>query len=98
MAYTHCVSVCLVPKDPNQAVKRSHHHTQTLEEITHKFKGNTVFSKLDACHGYWSVVLDEESSYLTFSTAHLGDSDLPIFLLDCVLAKMFSNRIWTLFL
>ena len=24
-----------------------------------------MFSKLDACHGYWSVVLDEESSYLT---------------------------------
>ena len=29
------------------------------------FKGSTVFSKLDSRHGYWSVVLDEESSYLT---------------------------------
>ena len=57
--------VCLDPEDLNQAVKRSHHHTPTLKEITHKFKGRTVFSKLDACHGYWSVVLDEESSYLT---------------------------------
>ena len=57
--------VCLDPKDLNQAVKRSHHHTPTLEEITHKFKGSTIFSKLDARHGYWSVVLDEESSYLT---------------------------------
>ena len=61
--------VCLDSKDLNQTVERSHHHTPTLEEITHKFKGSTAFSKLDACHGYWSVVLDEESSYLiTFNS------------------------------
>ena len=57
--------VCLNPKDLNKAVKRSHHHTPTLEEIIYKFKGSSVFSKLDACHGYWSVVLDEDSSYFT---------------------------------
>ena len=64
--------VCLDPKDLNQTVKRSHHHTPTLEEITHKFKGKTVFSKLDARHGYWSVVLDGESSYLTTFNSSLG--------------------------
>ena len=42
------------------------------EEITHKFKGNTVFSKLDARHGYWSVVLDEESPYLTTFNSPFG--------------------------
>ena len=35
--------ICLDLKDLNRAVKRSHHHTPTLEEITHKFKGSTVF-------------------------------------------------------
>ena len=38
--------ICLDPKDLNRAVKRSHHHTPTLEEITHKFKGSTVFQSL----------------------------------------------------
>ena len=48
--------ICLDPNVVNRAVKRSHHHTLTLEEITHKFKGRTVFSKLDARHGCWSPV------------------------------------------
>ena len=39
--------------------RRSHHHTPTLEEITHKFQESTVFSKLDTRDGYWSVVLRE---------------------------------------
>ena len=54
--------LCLDPKDLSRAVKRSRHHTVTLEEITHKFKVSTLFSKLDARHRYWSVVLDEEFS------------------------------------
>ena len=37
----------------------------TLEEITHKFTGATVFSTLDAKSGYWSVKLNDESSLLT---------------------------------
>ena len=64
--------VCLDPKDFNRAVKRSHHHTPTLDEITHQFKGSSVFSKLDARHGYWSVVLDEESCYLTTFNSPFG--------------------------
>jgi len=52
-------------------VKKRHHHTPTLEEITHKFKESTVFSKPDARDGYWFVVPDEESSYLPPLTAHL---------------------------
>ena len=61
--------ICLDPKDLNRATKRTYHKTPTLEEITHKFSGAKVFSKLDARHGYWSIVLDEESSlYTTFNT------------------------------
>ena len=76
--------MCLDPKDLNRAVKRSHHHTPTLDEMTHKLKGSTVFSKLDARRGYWSVILDEESSYLQLSTALSAGLDLLIFVLDCV--------------
>ena len=40
----------------------------TIEEITTRVAGATVFSKLDANHGYWQVPLDEESQLLTFNT------------------------------
>ena len=64
--------VCLDPKDLNKAIKRCHHKTPTLEEITHKFAGSRYFSKLDAKNGYWSVVLDEESSRLTTFNSPFG--------------------------
>ena len=57
--------ICLDPKDLNRAIKRCHHKTPTLEEITHKFTGATHFSTLDAKNGYWSVTLYSESSLLT---------------------------------
>lgn len=64
--------ICLDPKDLNRATKRTHHKTPTLEEITHKMSGAKVFTKLDARHGYWSVVLDEESSFMTTFNSPLG--------------------------
>ena len=85
--------VCLDPKDLNRAVKRSHHHTPTLDEITHQFKGSSVFSKLDARHGYWSVVLDEESSYLTTFNSPFGRfrfTRLPFGL--CVSQDIFQQK------
>ena len=57
--------LCLDPKDLNEAIKRDHYPTPTLEEITPKLAGAKLFSKLDARNGYWNVKLDEESSYLT---------------------------------
>ena len=44
--------ICLDPKDLNRYIKHDHHHTPTLEEITHKLSGNTVFSKMDAKHSF----------------------------------------------
>ena len=64
--------ICLDPKDLNNSIRRGHHHTPTLEEITHKLSGATVFSKMDAKHGYWSVTLHEESQLLTTFHSPLG--------------------------
>ena len=64
--------ICLDPKDLNRAIKRPHYHTRTLEEITHKLAEATVFSKLDARHGYWSVSLDQESSMKTTFNSLFG--------------------------
>ena len=41
----------------------------TLEDVTAKLTNATCFSILDITHAYWSIKLDENSSYLTtFST------------------------------
>ncbi|KAK7087114.1 hypothetical protein V1264_021204 [Littorina saxatilis] len=46
------IRICLDPKDLNKSIKRTHHKTPTLEEITNRFSGAKLFSKLDARHGY----------------------------------------------
>jgi len=46
--------------------------TPTLEEILPKLSGANIFSIVDAKCGYWNVVLDEESSYLTTFNSPLG--------------------------
>ena len=63
------IRVCLDPKALNQNIRRPHYPMPTLDEVTSKLAGAKYFSLLDITHAYWSVKLDEESSYLTtFST------------------------------
>ena len=66
------IRICLDPKDLNRAIKRPHYTTRTLDEIKHHLDGATVFSKLDARSGYWSVHLDEPSSFLTTFNSPFG--------------------------
>ena len=56
---------CLDLHDRNRAIHHDHHKRPTVEEVAHKFTSSHYFSKLIAHHGYWSIVLDEESSLLT---------------------------------
>ena len=57
--------LCLDPHDLNRAICCDYHKMPTVEEVTHKFANSHYFTKLNAHHGYWSIVLDEESSLLT---------------------------------
>jgi len=59
------LKICLDPKDLNKAISREHHVIPTLEEILPKLSGAKYFSIVDAKCGYWNVVLDQESSYIT---------------------------------
>ena len=63
---------CLDPHDLNKAIICEHYKAPTLEEISHKLSGTTVFSKLDAKDGFWSIHLDTLSSYLTTFNTHKG--------------------------
>ena len=56
-----CLDLC----DLNEAICHDHHKMPTMEEVTHEFAHSCFFTKLDACHGYWSIVLDQDSSLLT---------------------------------
>ena len=59
------VYICLDPIYLNKAIKRCHHRTSTLEEITQYFTVSKHFSKLDAKNGYWSMKLDAQLQRLT---------------------------------
>ena len=64
--------LCLDPCDLNEAICQDHHKTPTVEEVTHKFMHSHYFTKLDAHHGYWSIILDQESSLLMTFNSHFG--------------------------
>ena len=57
--------LCLDPHDLNEAIHQDHHKMPTVEEVAHEFAHSHFFTKLDACHGYWSIVLNQDSSLLT---------------------------------
>ena len=66
------IRICLDPKHLNEAIRRPHYPIPTLEEMTFRLEGATVFSKLDAISGYWSITLDDESSTLTTFNTPFG--------------------------
>lgn len=59
------IRICLDPRDLNRAVQRENYPLPTIEDIATRLHGARVFTKLDVRNGFWHVVLDEESSYLT---------------------------------
>ena len=50
--------LCLNPHDLNEAIHWDHHKMPTVEEVAHEFAHSHFFTKLDAHHGYWSIILD----------------------------------------
>ena len=64
--------LCLDPKDLNQAIKRLHYSTPTLDDVLSKLGGAKYFTILDARSGYWNVRLDDESSLLTTFNTPFG--------------------------
>ena len=48
--------ICLDPRYLNVALKREPYHTHSVDEITAKLQGMTVFTIVDFKKGYWMVV------------------------------------------
>ena len=56
--------ICLDPRDLNEALERELYHTCSVDEITAKLQGMTVFTIVDFKKGYWIVVLHPDSRKL----------------------------------
>ena len=64
------IRICLDSQDLNQAIRRQHYRTRTLNDILPNLKDAKYFGTCDARSGYWTIKLDEESAKLTtFNTA-----------------------------
>ena len=66
------ICLCLDPHDLNEAICHDHCKMPNVEEVALKFAHSCYFTKLDACHRYWSIILDQESSLLTICNNLFG--------------------------
>ena len=64
--------ICLDPRDLNEALERGPYHTHSVDEITAKLQGMTVFTIVDFKKGYWMVVLHPDSRKLTCMVPPFG--------------------------
>ena len=69
---TKQLRICLDPKALNNAIRRPHYPMRTFEEVTAQLANAKYFTVLDATSGYWSVQLDEHSSYYTTFNTPFG--------------------------
>ena len=53
------------PNDLNRALQRENYPLPTIEEVAWRLHGAKVFTVLDVVCGFWHVVLDDQSSFLT---------------------------------
>ena len=59
------LSICLDSKDLNKAILKEYYPFLTIEDIATRLHGAKVFTILDVSKGFWHVLLDEPSSFLT---------------------------------
>ena len=64
--------ICLDPRDLNEALEREPYHTRSVDEITAKLQGMTVFTIVDFKKGYWMVVLHPDSRKFTCMALPFG--------------------------
>ena len=66
------IRICLDPRDLNKAIQRPHYPLRTIDDVLPQLSGAKYFSKLDARSGYWGLILDKQSSFLTCFNTMFG--------------------------
>ena len=86
--------ICLDLRDLNEALEREPYHTHSVDEITAKLQGMTVFTIVDFKKGYWMVVFHPDSGNSHVWCYHLADSNGQDYPWVEWLHKTFSNPSW----
>ena len=87
------------PRDLNQALEREPNHTCSVDEITAKLKGMTVFTIVDFKKGYWMVVLHPDSRKLTCMALPFGRFQWTRLPMGTVVAQdIFQSKLDAIFI
>ena len=91
--------ICLDPRDLNEALEREPYHTRSVDEITAKLQGMTVFTIVDFKKGYWMVVLHPDSRRLTCMALPFGRSQWTHLPMGTVVAQdIFQSKLDAIFI
>ena len=87
------------PRDLNEALEREPYHTRSVDEITAKLQGMTVFTIVDFKKGYWMVVLHPDSRRLTCMALPFGRFQWTHLPMDTVVAQdIFQSKLDAIFI
>ena len=91
--------ICLDPRDLNEALEREPYHTHSVDEITAKLEGMTVFTIVDFKNAYWMVVLHPESRKLTCMVLPFGRFQWTRLPMGTVVAQdIFQSKLDSIFI
>ena len=91
--------ICLDPRDLNEALEREPYHTRSVDEITAKLQGMTVFTIVDFRKGYWMVVLHPDSRKLTCMPLPFGRFQWTCLPMGTVVAQdIFQSKLDAIFI
>ena len=91
--------ICLDPRDLNEALEREPYHTRSVDEITAKLQGMTVFTIVDFKKGYWMAVLHPDSRKLTCMALLFGRFQWTHLPMGTVVAQdIFQSKLDAIFI
>ena len=91
--------ICLDPRDLNEALEREPYHTCSVDEITAKLQGMTVFTIVDFKKCYWMVVLHPDSRKLTSMALPFGRFQWTWLPMGTVVARdIFQSKLDSIFI
>ena len=91
--------ICLDPRDLNEALEREPYHTRSVDEITAKLQGMTVFTIVDFKKGYWMAVLHPDSRRLTCMALPFGRFQWTCLPMGTVVAQdIFQSKLDVIFI